>query len=107
MELFEQIHQEYEFGVGMIAGEARKLGVHRRMVREALGSAEPTAPKPRQRRLRAGRSHRFHRSDTSNGYGRAPKQRHTARSIFDRLGNEHPGFSGRSAPCGYVQGRRQ
>ena len=43
MELFEQIRREYEFGVGTIAGVSRKLGVHRRMVREALRSAEPAA----------------------------------------------------------------
>lgn len=52
MELFEQIRREYEFGVGTIAGVSRKLGVHRRMVREALHSAEPAAVKAQQRRLR-------------------------------------------------------
>lgn len=51
MELFEQIHREYEFGVGTIAGVSRKLGVHRRMVREALNSAVPAEVKPQQRRL--------------------------------------------------------
>jgi ActR/RegA family two-component response regulator len=44
VELFEQIRRVLEFGVGTIAGVSRKLGVHRRMVREA------------QRRLRAGHS---------------------------------------------------
>lgn len=40
MELFEEIRREYEFGVGTIAGVARKVKVHRRMVRgEAIGSA--------------------------------------------------------------------
>jgi RHS repeat-associated protein len=38
VELFEQIRREYEFGVGTIAGVAKKLKVHRRMVREAIGS---------------------------------------------------------------------
>ena len=37
MELFEQIRREYDHGVGTIKGVARKLGIHRRMVREALG----------------------------------------------------------------------
>ena len=41
VELFEAIRREYEFGVGTIQGVARKLGVHRRMVREALASAVP------------------------------------------------------------------
>ena len=42
VELFEQIRREYEFGIGTIAGVARTFGVHRRLVREALGSARPT-----------------------------------------------------------------
>ena len=46
VELFEQIRREYEFGVGTIVGVAQKLGVHRRMVREAIGSA---LPKPRKK----------------------------------------------------------
>ena len=41
VELFEEIRREYEFGVGTIAGTAKKLGVHRRMVREAIHSALP------------------------------------------------------------------
>jgi hypothetical protein len=41
VELFEQIRREYDHGVGTIKGVARKLGVHRRMVREALGDAVP------------------------------------------------------------------
>jgi hypothetical protein len=46
VELFEQIRREYEFGVGTITGVSKKLGVHRRMVREAIGSA---VPKPRKK----------------------------------------------------------
>jgi hypothetical protein len=41
VELFEEIRREYEFGVGTIAGVARKVKVHRRMVREAIASALP------------------------------------------------------------------
>ena len=48
VELFEQIRREYEFGVGTIAGVSRKLGVHRRMVREALSSAVPAESKPQE-----------------------------------------------------------
>ena len=33
VELFEQIRREYEHGAGSIKGVARKLGVHRRLVR--------------------------------------------------------------------------
>jgi hypothetical protein len=43
VELFEQIRREYEYGVGTIKGVARKLGVHRRMVREAIANAIPRA----------------------------------------------------------------
>jgi hypothetical protein len=39
VELFEQIRLEYEFGAGTIQGVARKLRVHRRLVREAIRSA--------------------------------------------------------------------
>ena len=57
VELFEEIRREYEFGIGAIAGVAEKLGVHRRMVREAIGCALPklrkTIKRPRfQTRLR-------------------------------------------------------
>ena len=41
MELFEQIRREFDHGVGTIKAVARKLGIHRRMVREALGDAVP------------------------------------------------------------------
>ena len=62
MELFEQIRREYEFGVGTIAGVAKKLGVHRRMVREAVGSALPKPRKkterPRWKLKAGGRLHR-------------------------------------------------
>ncbi len=43
--LFEEIRREYEHGVGTISGVAKKLGVHRRMVREALASAVPAQRK--------------------------------------------------------------
>lgn len=39
VERFEAIGREYEFGVGTLQSIARKLGVHRRMVRDALASA--------------------------------------------------------------------
>ena len=41
VELFEQIRREYEHGGGTIRGIAKKLGIHRRMVREAVLSAVP------------------------------------------------------------------
>ena len=52
MELFEQRRCELEFGVGTVAGVLRKLGVHRRIVPDALRSVEPAASKPQRKRLR-------------------------------------------------------
>jgi hypothetical protein len=45
VEPFEQIRREYAFGVGTIRAVAYKLGVHRRLVRQALASAEPPGRK--------------------------------------------------------------
>ena len=59
MELFEQIRREHAYGVGTIQGVAKKLGVHRRMVREALADAVPRErksairPKPRLEAVRS------------------------------------------------------
>jgi hypothetical protein len=46
VELYEQIRREYEHGGGTIRGIARKWGIHRRMVREAVLSAVPVARAP-------------------------------------------------------------
>ena len=45
VELFEEIRREYEFGAGTFLGMAKKLGVHRRMMREALGNEVPARRK--------------------------------------------------------------
>ena len=50
VELFEEIRREYEFGIGTVRGVAHKLGVHRRMVRQALKDARPPTRKRAQRR---------------------------------------------------------
>ena len=109
VELFEQIRRELEFGVGTIAGVSRKLGVHRRMVREALRSAEPAASKPQRRRLRklVDASAIIDRILTEDR--QAPvKQRHTARRIWHRLCAELPGFTGSERTVrGYVHQRRR
>ena len=49
MELFEEIRREYEHGAGTVKGVARKLGVHRRLVREALADAIPKPKREAQR----------------------------------------------------------
>ncbi|HVB27349.1 MAG TPA: IS21 family transposase, partial [Mycobacteriales bacterium] len=91
MELFEEIRREYEFGVGTIQGVARKFGVHRRLVREALGSAvpkqRPASPRPRPRLTPVAPF-----IDTIlEADQRAPrKQRHTAHRIYQRIEQELP-----------------
>lgn len=91
VELFEQIRREYEFGAGTIAGVARQLGVHRRLVRQALMSAVPPARKrpsrvcPRLEPLK-GLIDEMLEADRQ-----APrKQRHTAHRIYTRLREQCP-----------------
>lgn len=93
VELYEEIRREYEFGVGTIRGVARKLGVHRRMVREAIVQAVP--PRRKKPEWRAGKLRpvlplidRILEADRQ-----APrKQRHTAHRIWERLRSEVPGL---------------
>ncbi len=91
VELFEQIRREYEHGSGTIVGTARKFGVHRRTVRQAIDCAlPPERKKPDRKRAKfnavKGFIERILRDDQ-----RAPrKQRHTAHRIFVRLQTEMP-----------------
>jgi transposase len=91
VELFEQIRREYEFGVGTIAGVAKKLGVHRRMVREAIGSALPNPRKKTERpRWKMQAAVEFV-DGVLEGDRKAPrKQRHTAHRIWERIQDEMP-----------------
>lgn len=91
MELFEEIRREYEFGIGTIAGVAKKLGVHRRMVREAIASAVPKPRKTNQRRAWKMESAREKIDAILIADRHAPrKQRHTAHRIYERLRVEVP-----------------
>ena len=102
VELFEQIRREYEFGEGTVLGVARRLGVHRRMVRQAIARAE--APE------RRGWQHARPVIGPVQGFidgileadRQAPrKQRHTAHRIWQRLRSERP-----EAPVAEVTVRR-
>jgi hypothetical protein len=94
VDLFEEIRREYEFGLASISGVARKFGVHRRMVREAIESSIPmrlpakARPRPTIGPL-AGFIDEILEDDR-----RAPrKQRHTAHRIWVRITRErssHP-----------------
>jgi hypothetical protein len=89
VELFEQIRREYEFGIGTIAGVAKKVGVHRRMVREAIGSALPKPRKKTERpRWKLKAAVEFIDA-ILEGDRKAPrKQRHTAHRIWMRMQRE-------------------
>jgi transposase len=91
VELFEQIRREYEFGVGTIKGVAAKLGVHRRMVRQALASAEPPERKPVRRERQVMAALIPFIDAVLQGDRKVPrKQRHTAHRIWQRIITEMP-----------------
>ncbi len=91
VELFEQIRREYEFGVGTIAAVAKKLGVHRRTVREAIGSALPKPRKKTKRRRWKMEAATSFVDAILEGDRKAPrKQRHTAHRIWGRIREELP-----------------
>jgi transposase len=91
VELFETIRREYEFGVGTIQGVARKLGVHRRLVREALGSAVPAERKqPQRERPAIGPLVAFIDAILVADRRAPRKQRHTAHRIYTRICQERP-----------------
>ena len=89
--MFEEIRREYEFGVGTIAGVAKKLKVHRRMVREAIGSALPRPRKKTERpRWKLAAVAAFI-DEILEADRKAPrKQRHTAHRIWERIRAEMP-----------------
>ena len=91
MELFEEIRREYEFGVGTIQGVARKLGVHRRMVRQALDDAVPPARKsPERKKSRLEPVMEFINAVLEADRAAPRKQRHTSHRIYERIRMEFP-----------------
>lgn len=92
VELFEQLRREYEFGVGTIAGVARKFGVHRRMVRQAVECAVPPERKrPVRRRPKLDQVRDFINTVLESDRKSPRKQRHTAHRIYVRLCDEASG----------------
>src|SRR5512143_1711368 len=93
VELFENIRREYEFGAGTIAGVARKLGVHRRMVREAIRNAMPMGRKKPARphwKLKPFIPLIEEMLDRDRSAPR--KERHTAHRIWQRIRRDVPSF---------------
>src|SRR5438132_3111375 len=91
VELFERIRRDREREGLSIRALARRHGVHRRAVRQALTAALPPPRKPSERRpapalgpYRALVDEWLEADRTA-----PPKQRHTARRIWQRLVTEH------------------
>jgi transposase len=94
VELFEEIRREYEFGIGTIAGVAKKLGVHRRMVREAVAHALPAKRKLTVRRAWKIDPAKEFIDAILEADRKAPrKQRHTAHRIWQRIHQERPDWA--------------
>ena len=109
VELFEQLRQEHEFGVGTIAGVAAKFGVHRRMVRQAIAGALPPPRRyPARVKPKLGVVAAFI-DQVLDEDRRAPrKQRHTARRIYRRILTEFPGAAvAEPTVRNHVRGRRR
>jgi hypothetical protein len=109
VELFEEIRREYEFGVGTILGVAKKLGVHRRMVRDALGNAVPSRrKKPERKRPRLAPVTPFIDAILQSDRAAPRKQRHTAHRIYQRIRVELPGIDvAESTVRRYVRAKKQ
>jgi transposase len=91
VELFEQLRQEHEFGVGTIAGVAAKFGVHRRMVRQAVAGAVPPVHRyPARVQPKLGPVAAFIDKILDEDRRAPRKQRHTARRIYRRILTEFP-----------------
>jgi transposase len=109
VELFEQIRREYEFGIGTIQGVAKKFGVHRRLVRDALRNALPPEPKPPPvRRWKLGAAVPLMDDILEQDRMVPRKQRHTAHRLWQRVCQEVPGLSiSERAVRGYVRQRKR
>lgn len=105
MEQFERIRREHREEEVSIRELARRHGVHRRAVRQALASAVPPPRQPMEpRMLPAIGPH----AATIRGWltddQKAPrKQRHTARRIWERLVDEHGADVAESSVRRYVR----
>lgn len=92
VELFEELRREYEYGCGTIVGVAKRFGVHRRLVRQAIESAWPPERKrAARRRPKFAAICEFIDQRLKEDEQAPRKQRHTAHRIYERLRVELPG----------------
>jgi transposase len=109
MEQFEQIRRDHAREGLSIRELARRHGVHRRAVRQALESAIPPAKRsPEARPAPKLGAYRGVIDGILVADRKAPrKQRHTARRIWQRLVDEHGAVVCERQVCRYVRAKRR